>query len=238
MRDIVILHGWGSRSENWSKAREGFEKEGFRVFAPDLPGFGKEPPPPEPWSLNDYSEWFENYCRKNDLSQFFLLAHSFGGRIALKFAARKKDSLSALVLVSPGGAESADVLRNLKKEILGKVAPFSRKLCFLPGYEALRKFFYKIVLRQTDYLQALGVMRETFKKVVVENLIPILPEIKTKTLLVWGRNDNFLPVKEGILMDGKIPDSKLEILEGVGHNPHSQCPEKLVLIVSNWLKSI
>ena len=204
------------------------EAGGYRVFVPDLPGFGESPPPPRPWSIDDYVKWVREYCGKNHLPRFFLLGHSFGGRVAIKFAVAHPESILGLILVSAGGAEASETLANLKKKVLRGISPVVKKFSFLPGYSFFRKGFYRLILRKTDYLEARGVMKETFRKVIAESLIPYLPQIKNKTLIIWGRKDRLLPLREGILMKERIPNAEIKILENINHNPQTEAPELLV----------
>ena len=232
-KTILILHGWGLGNVLWRKAKEGLESYGYRVFVPDLPGFGQEPPPESPWTIDDYIEWVNAYADKNGLTNFFLLGHSFGGRLAIKLAAKYPEKLKGLILVSAAGVESTKSVREISVSIL---APHLSKLAFLPGYNFLREFFYRFVLKKTDYLKAKGVMKETFKKVIGEDLTPLLEKIKMPTLIIWGENDKTLPVTDGYLMNKKIEKSCLEIMKGINHTPHVEAPELLAQKIADFVK--
>ncbi len=100
---ILILHGWGGSSKSWKAVKEILEKEGFKVYNPDFPGFGQEADPPQPWSIADYTDWIKKYSEREGISQFFLLGHSFGGRVATKFAAQNPEKIMGLILVGSAG---------------------------------------------------------------------------------------------------------------------------------------
>jgi pimeloyl-ACP methyl ester carboxylesterase len=229
---ILILHGWGRGAISWQKTKELLENNGFSVLAPDLPGFGENPMSPTPWTINDYVEWVENLCQENGFYHFFLLGHSFGGRVAIKFALKYPEQLAGLILVSAGGVENEKTVKELTAAIL---APYAKKFSFLPGYKLWRKVFYRFILGRTDYLQAQGVMKETFKNIVAENLTPLLEKIRVKTLIVWGENDRTLPLSDGRLMNQKIPGSQLEVLPNIDHKPHQENPQKLVEIIMSFM---
>ena len=89
MTPILILHGWGSCAQNWQRVKDGLEGGGYRVYLSDLPGFGKGPALEKTWLTEDYVNWLNEYCEKNNLSQFFLIGHSFGGALAVKFSLKK-----------------------------------------------------------------------------------------------------------------------------------------------------
>src|SRR3989338_4498714 len=150
MNTILILHGWGSCAKNWDRVRELLEKEGIKVFVPDLPGFGENPPPAKPWSIDDYVDWTRDYCRKNNLSQFFLLGHSFGGEVAIKYAIKYPQNIERLFLVA-----ASYLRRKTSKIILLSIAAKIFKIfSFLPFYSLARRAFYKFVVRKSDYSHA------------------------------------------------------------------------------------
>ncbi len=229
MDNILILHGWGSRAENWSRVKKLLENQGYKVFVPDLPGFGENSLLSRVWAIDDYVEWVGDFCGKNNLSQFFLLGHSFGGRVAIKFVTKYPGKVLGLILVGAAG---------IKKERLFilKTASLLKKFSFLPGYQFFRKIFYKYILRKTDYLKASGFLKDTIKNVLNEDLTPYLAQIENKTLILWGSKDRITPLSDAKLMAKKIKNSNLEILEKIGHTPHLENPEILVQKVKQFLK--
>ena len=133
---LIILHGWQSSKEKWAKVKETIERGGVRVIVPDLPGFKEENRLDRAWNIEDYVKWFENFFQKKE--KFFLLGHSFGGRISIKFASKNPDKLAGLILVSSAGIKP-------RKRTVSKLAPSLKKLSFLPGYFFFRKLFYKFI---------------------------------------------------------------------------------------------
>src|SRR4030067_1854700 len=95
---IVLLHGWGAGSKHWGRVKSFLENRGYKVFSPDLPGFGQNPPPNVAWNIDNYREWVRKYCEDNNLPQVFLLGHSFGGSVAVKFTVKYPDKVQKLVL--------------------------------------------------------------------------------------------------------------------------------------------
>jgi pimeloyl-ACP methyl ester carboxylesterase len=101
--------------------------------------------------------------------------------------------------------------------------------------DSARNLFYGFI-RKRDYAKAKGVMKETIKKVLDEDLLADLAQIKTDTLIIWGKEDKMVPVKYAKIFNEKIENSKLEIMPKVGHSPHIETPEKLAEIILNFLK--
>jgi len=233
MATLLILHGWGSCAERWEKVKKILVQQGLKVIIPNLPGFGKAQPPSQPWSVDDYVEWVKELSEKNNLSQFFLLGHSFGGRIAIKFAIKYPQKISGLIL---SGVPAIKEKLNIKLHTARALAKFSSRFSFLPFYNFFRKIFYQYLLRNTDYLQVEGMMKETYKRIIAEDLSPYLSQIKLKTLILWGERDDFVSAKLAPLIKDKIPNSKLIIFPKLRHSLHREIPENLAEIIIKFLQ--
>jgi len=230
---ILILRGWGSDYKNWQEEIEFLENQGYRIYSPDLPGFGENPSPSKPWSIDEYANWVKEFCEKQNLSRFFLLGHSFGGAVAIKFLLKhfQEFKVEKLILVDSSGVRR----KTLKKEILKKISGFAKKFFYSPIFNLHRKIFYKLFIR-SDYPDTEGVMRETYLKIINEDLSDYLSRISLPTLIIWGKKDKLTPVKDAYLMKEKIIGASLEIIPDIGHNPHREAPEILKDKVLNFLK--
>jgi len=228
--NFLILHGWGGSSDSWKKVIQILEKK-FKVVCPDFPGFGKSQLPPKPWALEDFANWLKNFTETLKLENFYLLGHSFGGRVAVKFSLSFPERVKTLILVDSAGIK---VKWGLKEKITFQLARIGNfifsKRPFLYLKDTARNLFYQ-VLRIKDYSRVKGVMRETMKKIIQEDLLPELEKIQTKTIIIWGQRDKILPLKFAFLFKEKIKNSKLEIIKRVGHNPHLEDPETLSKIL-------
>jgi pimeloyl-ACP methyl ester carboxylesterase len=233
--NFLILHGWNGSSDSWRKIIEILEIK-YKVICPDFPGFGKTETPKISWSLSDFVEWLKEFTEKLDLKEFFLLGHSFGGRVAIKFSISYPEKVKKLILVSPGGIKQKWGLKEKIAFQLAKVgnAIFSKKP-FFRFKDGARNLFYR-VMRIKDYSRARGIMKETMKKIVEEDLLPELSKIQNKTLIIWGEKDKIIPLKYAFIFKEKIKNSKLEILPKIFHSPHLEDPEKLAEVLISNLK--
>ena len=218
MQDILILHGWGSSSKNWAQVRNIFESKGLNVWLPDLPGFGESPPPKFTWSVDDYVEWVREFCEGKGLSQFFLLGHSFGGAIAVKFVLKYPEKVKKLFLAAPAIIRQ----KSFQKAAIKRTASF---FSFLPSF--IKKIIYKLFIR-SDYLETKGVMREIYLRTIKEDLFPCLSQIKVRTIIIWGEKDTKTPFQDAHLIKEKILGSSLKTLPNVFHSPHREVPGELV----------
>ncbi len=230
---VLVLHGWGSSSNPWAGVQDKISICGFKVVVPDLIGFGQSDLPPTGWNMDDYADWLEGFVAQ--LSEkhtefkhpFFLVGHSFGGRISIKIAARGSLPLSALVLCGAAGLKSDTGLKlRLISNLAKKTARTMDRLNLGALKNSARNFYYHL-LRQDDYLKVPRTMKDTFRKVIREDLSVHLPEIKAPTLIVWGAEDRIVPVKQAYRFHQGIARSRLKVLSGVGHSPQLDAPEEL-----------
>jgi len=230
METILILHGWGSCAKNWAEVKELLEKKGMRVIVPDLPGFGENPPPVTAWNIDDYVEWVKDFLEKNNLPRIFLMGHSFGGSIGIKFAVMYPEKLEGLILAAAGRLTKRNSLKNFSFLVLVKIG----KLFF--HQQIFKRIIYKLA-GSKDYLSAKGVMKEIMRKVISEDLKPFLPKITVKTLVVWGDKDKETPVADAYLIKREVKNSFLDVLPNVGHRIRLDAPEILVEKIVNFIKS-
>ena len=232
METILILRGWGSEIRNWDEFLKFLEGRGYKIYTPDLPGFGGNPSPTQAWSIDDYVGWVESYCEKHNLSQFFLLGHSFGGSLAVKYVLKNPSRVKKLILMDSAGIRK----KTARKTISKAIAHFLNRFSFVPFYSQVRKVVYRLFFIRSDYVFAEGVMKETYLKVINEDISDQLHRISIPTLIVWGQNDKLTPLEDARLFKEKIPRSKLEIIPQVGHNLHKESPERASEIVLSFLK--
>lgn len=236
MKTLIILHGWQSSGARWKKVKEIIEQDGIRVLAPDIPGFKDETELKKSWTLDDYINWFSDFIIQSKLEYpeiqdgFYLLGHSFGGRMAIKISSKNLFKLDGLILVSAAGIKRNQAfyskaiglgVKIIKAFKLGDL-PFGKNL-----YNFLRVFFYRYVIRKTDYLNAKGALNETIKNILAEDLKERLYDITVSTKIIWGDKDKLTPVRDAYLINERIKNSELEVFEGIKHTPYIECPEKL-----------
>jgi pimeloyl-ACP methyl ester carboxylesterase len=233
---VLILHGWGGSSDSWKQVQHLLAEKKYRVIVPDFPGFGKSITPPEPWGIEEYTGFILKLSKELELNEFHLIGHSFGGRIAVRLIGERPEKVKSLILCASAGIKPKPGLKTLVIFCLAKIgnALFSSKHSarFKDG---ARNYFYSF-LRKKDYVRAQGVMKETIKRVINEDLLPDLSGIKKKTLIIWGKNDKMVPLKYAHIFNEKISGSKLEIMPKVGHSPHLEEPEKLTALILKFLK--
>jgi pimeloyl-ACP methyl ester carboxylesterase len=234
---FLILHGWGGSSNSWVNVQKILANQGYQVIALDLPGFGKTPSPETPWGVNDYTNFVLKFVDKLDFKKIILLGHSFGGRMAIKFSRYYPEKVESLILCASAGVKIPATFLQKVIYVLARTGNFLFSPKLLRRFKDVARNFFYTIIRQRDYKRAKGTMRETFKKIVTDDLVLDLPEIKARTLIVWGERDKAVPTEAAYLIKEKVPNSILEFIPGVTHTPNLEAPEKLSAVILNFLKN-
>lgn len=233
---IFLLHGWGSNKELFSSVTE-CVKAGYRVIAPDFPGFGGTDEPPAVWSLDDFVNWTKNFILSFNVEKVILLGHSFGGRVCIKLASDPKTPFSIEKVILTG---SAGILpkRSLSYKIKVGSYKLSKKILMLPPVKKLFPNALENMQKKkgsADYKSASPVMRGCLVRVVNEDLTYLLKDINKPTLLIWGTADDATPISDGELMEKLIPDAGLVRLNGCGHYSWLNDPYTFNAVLKSFL---
>ena len=241
-KKLLIIHGWGSNPQRWQKTKEILEAAEIKVLIPALPGFGKEAPPDEPWGIDNYKNWILDFVKRKGWDSFNLLGHSFGGGLAVKIATDAPRRVKKIILCSPAIFREKD-----KKTIMvEKTAKIGKKVFQKIGREKIIYFLAKIFYRligSWDYYRSNGVMRETIKRILKEDLSSDLQKLQQPMLLLWGEKDRAVPLKYARKIKREIEKKenqsshkvKLVIFPKKGHALNLQAPEKIAEEVIKFL---
>lgn len=225
-KPLLILHGWGSKKEKWHEAEKILSKNGFKVIIPDLPGFGQSSAPLRAWSLDDYCDFIEEFVKSLNLGSFYLLGHSFGGALAVKCSLRFPEKIEKMFLVAAACFRS----KTIKKDALRDVSKVVKVFSFIPFYSLFRRAFYKFFVK-SDYLGLEGTMKQTYLKVINEDLSDDLPLVRVPCLIIWGNEDDVTPIKQAYLINKKISNSEIKIIPNAGHDLEWKMPKELSQLI-------
>ncbi len=228
-KPLLILHGWGSNSKRWQKVGELLAEIGVKVIIPDLPGFGNSDKPSTVWNLDDYCDFIQEFVKLLNLEKFYLLGHSFGGALAVKYSLRFPGKIDKLFLVSAACSRKS----SFKKKLLYIISKIFKVFSFIPF---IKKAFYKFIIRKSDYLDTEGIMRDIFLKIIKENLSDILSQVQVPTVIIWGEKDDVTKIKDARLINKKIKGSHLKIIPGASHDLNTKVPEELFESIKQFLK--
>jgi pimeloyl-ACP methyl ester carboxylesterase len=222
---ILVLHGWGRRGSDFK-----LSLEGLPALAVDLPGFGASPPPLTPMGSGGYAKLVEPVLADFE-TPCIIVAHSFGGRVAVMLAASHPDMVSGLVLT---GVPLLAWRRPRKPSTWFRLVRMAAELKLISQarMEATRRRY-----GSADYAAASGVMRGVLVRVVSESYEKELSALRCPVHLLWGAEDREVPLVVAERAVDAIGGDRatLEVLEGVGHHVPVQAPARLRTAVEDML---
>jgi pimeloyl-ACP methyl ester carboxylesterase len=233
---VLALHGWGAESSLMYPVADRLAPLGYRVFMPDLPGFGQSAVPPTTWGVSDYVEFVLAYMSANQLEQVYLIGHSFGGRLGLVLGSEHSGRIRKMALADSAGVPPKRSLNSrlrlsLYKGIRGGLNKIGAK-----STANRLSAWYGNRYGSADYKSA-GALRETFVRVVNEDLLPHAARVVCPTLLFWGEKDEDTPLWQGKLLEKTIPDAGLIVYPGAGHYSYLEQLGEFVKVVDYFFRS-
>lgn len=237
---LMLVHGLGSSANAFFRTLAPLAKSFSSVFAVDLPGSGFSPlPGAGPMPVRDQVELLLEFRRRVIGEKVFLLGNSLGGGMALNMAFREPDSLRALGLVSPAGAQiTEERFRQLIQSFQVQDAKGARVLA--------HKLFVKPPLSLLLFADELRKMMssDTVKSIVAAistaDLVQgtQLSALPMPTLLIWGQSEKLLPYEGLDFFRAHLPaHAEIHEVKGFGHMPQMEHPHAFVERVQKFAMS-
>lgn len=223
-KDIVLLHGWGQNIEMMKPLGDRL-CQNYKITIIDFPGFGDSPEPESAWNIEEYTNMLENVIKKLSIKKPILIGHSFGGRVAIKYASLH--SVEKLVLLASPCVRIKNNTRDLKTKILKSIKR-------LPGMDKIGEYA-KNFIGSRDYKQATPLMRQILVNTVNEDLTECAKKIKVPTLLIWGDQDTEATLEEGKMLENLLEDGGLVVLDGCTHYAYLEALPRVINIINVFL---
>ncbi len=202
---IIFLHGWGCDGNIFLPIANRLGE--YSCYLVDFEGFGKSPMPAQQgWCVYDYVQSLLQFVLKNNLKNFTIVAHSFGCRVALMFCALYPKYVQKILLVAPAGLKKFSLFRAFKVAKY-KCAKF---LCKIGVIKNLPN------AGSADYKNCSPALKNTFVKVVCEDLSKYAKMVDCPTLIVNGKEDDATPLSHAKKLQKLMPNCQLTAIEG-GH---------------------
>jgi len=261
---VLFVHGLGSAGYlEWRFNLSAIGRT-HRVYAPDLPGFGRSDRPRDGYGVPLFAHVVEEYARTHGLKPV-LVGASMGGRVALEVALRQPRSVERLVLVNALGVARPNVQPFYPLVVLpgvgeGMLRLMSEALHRLPAdvirwsagpllgvrgdVDRMLSEAYLTGLREMHaadgYPQAYAATVRSLASPDAFGSDPLLARLAATglpVLLIWGEGDRLLPLARARLAQQKLPGARLEVIEGAGHAPQAERPEEFNRVLERFLAS-
>ncbi len=209
-KDLVFLHGYLSSKEAFRAQTEYFARF-FRVTAFDFVGFGGGGALTSAFSVSDYAAWTKEALSLLGVEKPHVVAHSFGCRVAVKIAAENGELFDKLLLTGPAG-----IIRKRGTSYRMKVRTYRLVRKIAPRF-AERRF------GSAEYRTLSPIMKESYKKIVNEDLRDCASRVKNEVLIVEGESDKTTPYSEASAYLRCFENGRLTSMRG-GHFAFAEYP--------------
>lgn len=247
---LLLVHGLAGCWETWLENIPHLARR-WRVLAPDLPGFGDSPMPGWEISIQAYGRLIARLCRALDIEAASLVGNSMGGFICAEVTVTEPVLVRKLALVSAAGVSHARMRRE-PAEMAGRMARAAAPLLLRGNERAFRRpGLRNRMLRHVAHrpsqlrpelvwemvqggLHAPG-MVAAIRGLAGYDTLDRLEDVEIPTLVVWGRNDLVVPVRDGFEYARLIRNSELVIFDQCGHVPMAERPVRFNRLLDRFL---
>jgi pimeloyl-ACP methyl ester carboxylesterase len=245
-RIILLLHGFPLDARMWAPQLEA-PPQGWRVIAPDLPGFGSSPAgPDDTLTMDAAADAVAALAADLGLRRVVVAGLSMGGYVAFALQRRHPALFRALVLCDTrAGADSEEVRRGRLQAAARVVRDGTDE--FIDGLVP-KLFSPRTVAGRPQLVAAVrDMMAEATPSAVAAALLGMaarpdasgqLREVSVPALVVVGEDDSISPVTEVQLLARAIPGASLEIINDAGHLPNLENPAAFNSSLARFLSGL
>jgi len=238
---IVLIHGTGSSLHAYDIWSDNLKKSN-RVIRMDLPAFGLTGPfLKRDYTISNYTTFLKEFLDSLNIKQCILVGNSLGGEIAWRFAIQEPVMSRKLILLDPSGypviSKSVPIAFKLAKipvlnKFLTYITPrFLVRASIENVYFDKSKVSDSLVNRYFDLTLRKGNRKAIVDRLKVSTTLTNgtkthdnIKKIKQPTLIIWGSDDQLIPVENGYKFKNDITNSKLIVMKQTGHVPMEEKP--------------
>ncbi|HEX4031138.1 MAG TPA: alpha/beta fold hydrolase [Terracidiphilus sp.] len=225
---VVLVHGLGGSAEDWRNLAPDFARAGYRVYMPDLPGYGRSQRPQDfSYSVRDEAAVVIGFMDNLGLRRVTLGGWSMGGWIAQLVAAQQPQRVARLMLFDSAGLHIQPIwdtrlFTPTSARQLGQL-----EALLMPHPPAVPEFVARDILR-VSATHAWVIQRALASMLTGRDVTDdLLPQLKMPVLIAWGAKDRIMPLSQGQTMHRLIPQSRLIVAAGCGHLAPLECSQQL-----------
>jgi pimeloyl-ACP methyl ester carboxylesterase len=225
---VVLVHGLGGRAEDWTNLAPYLSRVGYRVYMPDLPGFGRSARPGDfSYSIPDQANAVIGFMDAMGLKQVDLGGWSMGGWIVQWIASERPERIRRLVLFDAAGIYEKPAWNT------GLFTPASAAeidqldALLMPHPPKVPGFVAADILRISR--EHAWIIHRALASMLTgsDATDKLLPSLRMPVLVVWGEVDHITPIDQGETIHRLVPQSELEVIPGCGHLAPAECADKI-----------
>jgi len=261
---LLLIHGFGGSTYGYRDVMEPLAARGWRVIAIDLPGFGLSE---KSWG-RDYSHKAQAtfalaVLDELNIDRAVLLGHSMGGNVISWMLTLAPERVAALAYINAAVAQPQSGVSSspsaagalLDVPPIRRIARIVIRTAFSPATfgELLSSAFavksavtptlvagYAASSQLRDWdLALLGITRDGAKNALPETIATLSAAAGAPpTLILWGRDDSWVPLKSGEVLRADLPEAEWVVLPGIGHVPFEEDVPAFIGAVGGWLDTL
>ena len=247
---IILIHGFISSNLIWSHVLLRLARKGFRVIAPDLPGYGySDKPADAKYTIAEQAGAVVAFMDRLGLRKAIVVGASYGGAVAATIALDYPDRVHKLIMigaVTNDDAKKKFLLRVSCMPLIGDIATplflgsrWILKQRMQAMYRRMGKpINEKMVASRHHLLATANTHRAMIRSARAWSANRIEREaslIRQPTMIVWGDQDDHFPIDNAFRLRDTISNSKLIVFHNCGHLPPAEYPERFVEAVADFL---
>jgi pimeloyl-ACP methyl ester carboxylesterase len=248
---LILIHGFASSTLVWSKVFLNLAEAGYRVIAPDMLGYGYTSKPRNgPYTIEGQAQMITGLMDQLGIDKASIVGSSYGGAVAATIALDYPDRVEKLTLI--GAVNNNEplrfkLMRLFSARVVGDVvSPLligSRRLLRMRMKRVYDRHEWVLDERRVDARHLPLRAAETHRAIIrtvrgwdADRISRDAHLIRKPTLLLWGENDQEIPLADGKRLHHQIPGSRLIVFQECGHLPHEEYPEEFVEVISNFVQ--
>jgi pimeloyl-ACP methyl ester carboxylesterase len=234
---IVLVHGLGGRAEDWANLMPQLVRDHHRVYALDLPGYGRSDwPRNAAYSIPELSAAVEAFMDNRHLARTDLAGWSMGGWLAMRVALDQPQRIRRLVIFDSAGTRFSLTWDTslFEPDTAAKLAELDNLLMAGPAPH-VPSFVQRDIFR---FVKKHGwvVKRNMDSMLTGADLLDVkLSALKMPMLIVWGKQDHLIPVSAGAQMHRAVPQSEFVVVDACGHLAPGQCAGQVGPVFKGFL---
>ena len=253
---IVLVHGLGDEADSWRHLIPLLNKRGYRVLAPDLPGFGRSVALGK-INLKKHAaavlQLIEAACPG---AKVILAGNSLGAIVAADLAFKKPGLASGLIMIDasiPGGVKTPGLFalagmlfsrkwyrsyRTDPERAWASLYPYYAGLDAMPGED--KAFLKRRVMARVQSSAQEEAFFQTQRSIVwafisaASKITQKIEKFDGKTLLIWGENDRIIPISSAAAFKAGLTKAELKTIPGAGHLPQQEKPQELAKLIADF----
>ncbi len=236
---VVLVHGFAETVYSWHENVPALREAGFRLIMIDQPGHGRSGAPggPYAYTLENQAEAVVKLTEHLGLWKFNIIGHSTGGSIALFIMLNHPGRVQQAVVIDPVCFKppSVQLLKIPGMEFLANV--FGGRWSVRTGLEDAYYDGYRVdealvdeysrPLARPEYYRTLISLEKEFYSPGFHKMAESYGQIQAPVLIIWGKEDTWLPEEQGAMLHGRMENSTLQVIENCGHIPHQECSDRV-----------